>query len=94
MVPEMESKFFLFCRDPKASFYREMYKQFLGLKLKFESNPSVQLVMNGLRLGLYGELEKRGFTAGPTGSLSLSRSLLCSALCGAAGSLGNQSTNR
>jgi hypothetical protein len=90
----MEKLSFFSVEIRMTAFYRKMYKEFLELKLKFESNPSLQLVMNGLRLGLYGELEKRGFTAGPTGSLSLSRSLFCSALCGAAGSLGNQSINR
>jgi len=44
--------------------------------------------MNGLRLGLYGELEKNGFTMDQRGAVSPGRSLLCSAVAGAVGSLG------
>ena len=44
--------------------------------------------MNGLRLGTYAELEKNGFTVDQKGSVSLTKSLACSAVSGAVGSLG------
>ncbi|XP_023331580.1 solute carrier family 25 member 35 isoform X3 [Eurytemora carolleeae] len=44
-----------------------------------------QLVMNGLRLGIYAELENKGCLTNKEGEVSLSRSLGCSVISGVIG---------
>jgi len=41
-----------------------------------------QMVMNGLRLGMYAQMEKNGLVKDQNGGVSLARSLLCSAAAG------------